>query len=367
MPTSGSFLRDMLGLLSQWIGSGAPAPNRVAPPAKTPSTSASDAGASRPPNILEPRVLMIVYNPVVDATRGKRLIETLGWNDPDQLAAGYIADIHECSGGLVNYQIAARVLADEVPVKKDGFQYKPSDLVEHLRSNTGFHDPDAVDYEAILDKFNLIQRIEEGEFDEVWLFGGPYFGFYESSMAGAGAFWCNAPVVPNSERCSRRFVIMGFNYERGIGEMLEDLGHRTEAALARQFGSETVLARAYNPNQLSASAGAPANPFERLVRYDRTAPGLANVGVLHYAPNSLRDYDWGNPRPVLSCCDDWLLFPNLPDPPNYRLVNTREWGNGDIRQHHKWWLKHLPRAAGETNGVSNNWWTYTIDVNQVKR
>ena len=27
---------------------------------------------------------------------------------------------------------------------------------------------------------------------------------------------------------TRRFVIMGFSYERGVGEMLENMGHRAE-------------------------------------------------------------------------------------------------------------------------------------------
>jgi hypothetical protein len=38
--------------------------------------------------------------------------------------------------------------------------------------------------------------VARGEIDEIWLFGGPYFGFYESRMAGPGAFWCNAPPLP---------------------------------------------------------------------------------------------------------------------------------------------------------------------------
>jgi len=28
---------------------------------------------------------------------------------------------------------------------------------------------------------------------------------------------------------------MGFNYERGVGEMLEDLGHRAESILSHVF------------------------------------------------------------------------------------------------------------------------------------
>ncbi|MBI4787880.1 MAG: hypothetical protein HY782_12625 [Chloroflexi bacterium] len=345
-------------MLSRLLGS-RPAPP---PPAPTPPPPPVPPPPDDTPALMQPRVLMIVYNPVVDAA-GNKLIQTLGWRDPDQLAAGYIADVKECSAGFVDYQIVERIEADELPVKKDGFQYAPSDFVGFYRAGSGFHDPDAVDYEAIVAKFNLLQRIANNEIDEVWLFGGPYFGFYESTMAGAGAFWCNAPPVPNTANCPRRFVIMGFNYERGVGEMLEDLGHRTESVLAHLFRSDAAIGRAYNSS--AAPIVQSANLFERFITYDRTAPGRANVGVLHFAPNSVADYDWGNATRVQSCADDWLLFPNLPDPPNLRAVDCGDWGNGDIREHHKWWFKRLPKAPGVTDGVSNNWWQFTIDVNRA--
>ena len=86
------------------------------------------------------------------------------------------------------------------------------------------------------------------------------------------------------------------------------------------------------------------------------------MGLLHYAPNSTRDYEWGNATPVQSCADDWLLFPNLPNPPNYRTMTCADWGNGDIREHHKWWLKRMSKVAGSVNGILNNWWQYLIQV-----
>jgi hypothetical protein len=47
-------------------------------------------------------------------------------------------------------------------------------------------------------------------------------------------------------------------------------------------------------------------------------------------------------------------------------VTSAEWGRGEIRAHHQWWLKHLPHAAGRQNGIHNNWWQYVMDVNNVK-
>jgi hypothetical protein len=167
-------------------------------------------------------------------------------------------------------------------------------------------------------------------------------------MVGPGAFWCNSPPMPRRDGISRRFVIMGFNYERGVGPMLESFGHRVESHLKhtwrRQRGED--------------------NLWERFIRYDHVAPGRANCGWMHYAPNSLADYDWGNPTRVRSNCDDWLNFPNFQGV--WREVDCRDWGNGDMRAHHKWWFHHLPKAPGETLGIANNWWRYAVDPNAVR-
>jgi hypothetical protein len=47
-----------------------------------------------------------------------------------------------------------------------------------------------------------------------------------------------------------------------------------------------------------------------------------------------------------------------------RQVNCTEWGNGDVRAHHRWWLNHLPNAPGRSEGKLNNWWAYVTDFNR---
>lgn len=334
------------------------------PPPPPPPPPPADTGELVP---MQPRVLAIVYNPVVDMVTGKKLIEAMQWNNPSDLMAGYIADVSEASGGLVNYQIVDTIEANEIPIKLDGFRYSPQTYMNVARSGIGAHDPDAVDYNAILMRHNILDRVAAKEFDEVWLFGGPYFGFWESAMAGAGAFFSNGGPIANTAQCPRKFLVMGFNYQRGVGEMLEDISHRAESILARLFHAEQFLGWAYTL-QRSPRTVTNANPtlFERFMYFDQIAPGKANIGTVHYAPNSLADYQWGIATPVLACADDWYQFPNLPTPPNYHLMDARDWGNGDIRAHHKWWLRHLPKATGVTNNIANNWWKYFIDPNNVK-
>lgn len=296
---------------------------------------------------VEPKVLVLNFDPIVKAA-GRRLHEVAGWNDPRTLTATYIADVAECSGEYVRYRVVEWVDVDAYPVKKDGFRYTDDSYLRCLRGEAGWHQPDAIDYHAILRQFAIPERVDAGAIDEVWIWAFPYAGLWESTMAGAGAYFCNSPPV-EGVATSRLFVIMGFNYERGVGEMLEDLGHRAESILTHVFGScEPKESHAWN----------------RFTLTERVAPGRAGVGSIHFAPNSRMDYDWGNPTMVWSACDDWLNYPNLTG--ERRRVNCREWGNGDIRAHHRWWLGHLPRAPGRTASRLNNWWAYAVDFNHYQ-
>jgi hypothetical protein len=125
--------------------------------------------------------------------------------------------------------------------------------------------------------------------------------------------------------------------------MLENFGHRAESIMEHVFRNV-----------------APANNlWRRFILYDKIAPGNAACGNVHFAPNSERDYDWGNRRMVRSTCDDWLNYPALSN--HVRMVNSSEWGNGDMRAHHMWWFKHFPHVDGSTiNGVADNWWQYIV-------
>jgi len=303
---------------------------------------------NEPAHITTKKVIVIVYNPVMNNSTGQKLIEQQNWMRPEDLATGFMADILQFSFGMGRYQIIERVDVDTFPAKVDGFQYSAQEFMDVLRGAKPPYMPQEVNYHAILNQFNILNRVANNEIDEVWIFGPPHAGFYESIMAGPGAFWCNSSPLPGTSKSKRRFVIMGFNYERGVGEMLESFGHRVESILAETF------------KHLDGEA----NLWKRFTRHENIAPGRSAVGSIHFAPNSERDYDWNNPRFVNSECDDWLRnFPNFPG--TIRQVNANEWGNGDIRLHHQWWMKHIPHVAGRKNGVHNNWWQYILDPHNV--
>ena len=306
---------------------------------------------------IDKKVLVISYNPRIRSRGAQPLNKIQGWNDPQKLTDQYVADMLECSYGYVRYQVVQFMDLDEWPLKADGFRYDEATYYQG-RQGKGWHDGmgpngqprDLFNYPALVNQYNLIERADAGELDEVWLWGMPYAGFWESHMVGPDGYFVNSNPMTYQGRGLRRFIIMGFNYERGAGETLHDFGHRTESIMKRRWDK----------------ARAPENLWERFGRYDKASPGRAEVGLVHWAPNTLTEYEKDNTRTVMSACDNWLHFPTLTGAP--RPVTCTEWGvtagmpSGEVEhQHMKWWLKHLPHAAGQTCGVSNNWWEYCCD------
>jgi hypothetical protein len=337
--------------------------------------------------MLTPRVLLMIHNPIIQAEGGKRLNQVLGWNDPDQLCAQYIQDVAEASHGYVRYRIAERMEMDEFPLKQDGFRYTDESYLRTWRARAGFHQPDTADYPALLKRCDFVRKLEANQVDELWMIAFPYAGYYESCMGGRSAIWCNGPVIPGTHNVSRRFVVMGFNFERGVGEMLENLGHRAESIMEHVFAdvpegrvsdgsmvSEGVkvslwdrllgsigLRQPATSNLQPATIDLSGNLWKQFTRYDKTHPGMAACGNVHFAPSSTSDYDWGNRRAVLSNADDWLNYPNVTG--LAREMRCEEWGNGDIRLHHIWWFKRFPHVEGATpTGKLNNWWRYVAGL-----
>lgn len=340
-----SFLQSLWDFIASLFGRKKPT---QAPQPQIPSKPADDP--NEPAQVTVSKVLVIVYDPVMDPASGKKLSEQMGWGRTEDLATGFMSDILQFSHGMARYQVVERIDVDEFPAKVDGFRYTPQTFMDVLRNVSSPHMPQEVGYYAILNQFDVLSRVAKKEIDEVWVSGFPHAGFYESIMAGPNAFWCNAPALKNTESSGRRFVVMGFSYERGVGEMLESFGHRVESIMHKTF--ESLMAE--------------ANLWQRFIRYEKVAPGKAAVGNIHFAPNSERDYDWNNPSTVKSECYDWLL--NFPDfKGDVRDVTASEWGHGDIRAHHQWWLKHLPHVAGRQNGIHNNWWQYIINPQNIER
>lgn len=319
-----------------------------APPKNTSPGSSSPLESS-----LTKKIQLLIFNPVLRNHGNQTLVKYLGWRDPDQLTSQIIKDLKDSSGGFVDYQIAERIEAEEFGgPKTDGFVYTEDSYLDCISKPASCHKPDETNYIQILTKYRSCEKRNQGYIDEVWIWSGPYFGsHWELTLVGPGAFWFNSPPVEGAS-CTKLLPIMGFNYERGMGEALESYGHRVESTMRQVYGGWDSK----NGN----------SPWDIFTRREIDAAGQARCGNIHFAPASQSDYDWGNDHVVKSACDDYLNYPNLPNPPIFKDISCSIW-ECDGYKFKKWWFAHLPRNNVHTGGKWNNWWRYIVDFeNAIK-
>jgi hypothetical protein len=224
------------------------------------------------------------------------------WSQVNALIEEYTEAIIQASHKILVYKPVKKLDIPLYPIFTDGRQYNDLTWAQARQNGqTALRDANGnfplADYERIIRDYSILQGIQAGVIDEVWMFGGPYFGFYESRMAGQRAFWCNAPGI---EQNCRRFVMMGFNYERGVREMMHSFGHRAESILAIHFGSQQFLGQLYSQQPTPA----PRNDYEKW---------LLEHGSVHRAPGG-EDYGQNEYEWVSALKQSWwapIIDPNI--------------------------------------------------------
>ena len=291
------------------------------------------------------KVLVLNYDPVHE---GKRLHELFGWNDPRRMAEGFVADMEQASGGRLKLEIAEWRDLNEIYAREDGGRFTVEEYVRNRRSGKGWPEKIMADYPRIFAEQGVAPMIDDGRVDEVWIFSDHYFGIWEASMAGPGAFFINGGVYPEVP-VKRPFAFFGFNYERGVAEMVHNASHRTECTMNRVYGQWNLKEPRSNWDKFSAN-------------HDQSQ-GRAGVGTCHWPPNAQHDYDYSNLRVVESWADDFLNYPDLTG--KTQKVSVRTWspdGKDPHRDYLRWYFTRLPKAAGvNPDGRRNNWWRYLYD------
>lgn len=216
------------------------------------------------------------------------------------------------------------------------------------------------DYAAIMRAIGIDKLLQRGV-EQVWIWGyhGGKVGLWESNMASPTG------DVSNSNRDAKdlpvlksTYTVFHYNYQRGLGEAIEDHMHQLEALLNHVDGRDSTPQDQW-PELLFWGKFVGSDASHKIV----TSP--ARCGWTHYAPNSESDYDWQNKRYVESDIEDWH-----PDHTGVtQKINCERWGNDPVRWR-IYWLQAIP---GEGSGLTmkgkplTNWWSFVADWDAAMR
>ncbi len=300
------------------------------------------------------KVYVLIYDPIL--SNGQRLSVSQGWTPYLEQAQQAIDFFDEVSEGHVSFSIEYVEEIDAWPVKIDGFQYNEETYLDVLNGVTEHHEPDILDYYQFLNDTNLgiCDKFNAGEIDEIWTFAGPWFGFYESTLAGSqdgliGFAYNDDGYTLNLTSCTNLIPI-------GIPGA-HTFGHRMEATMKQAYGSWEENRMDHNWDSFG---------LEKAHSPDYSVFGCGSV---HYAPNSRTgndDYDFDIPDTVSSYCDSFFNYPDLGDLPSQGVpVSCSTWGC-TREGYEKWWFGHIPKFSGVgPDRKLNDWWEYLLNPNLI--
>jgi hypothetical protein len=245
------------------------------------------AGSKEP--VAHVRVHLVNVIPVVglDLTF---LWKQMRWNNPRSLVTRYTSAIAAASNGLVQYHIVSdRNVMKPFPLV-DGYQYTGDELREVIERKKNAHTPSFADYKFMLDG-EILDSIRQNQVDEVWIMAHPFAGLWEAAMGGPDAFNVNGGPILETASAGRRFVVMGFNYERGLAEMLESFGHRVERTLSRAFGADQQLDWYYRRENYGVVPRPAVTQWEQYLSDHGTVHRDAGAPKLN-PDGSAADYSW---------------------------------------------------------------------------
>jgi hypothetical protein len=283
--------------------------------------------------------------------------------------------------------------------------------------------PAPVDYATLavtpfpeLDGYSMVDLVEKGEVDLVWVLAAPDdCGFRENALVGnkdinqnpVGEKWWPFPA-----KCSRSFFVNSGASDARAYDAYCHCAEGVMSAMCDGFGGNwprTYPYIVYSPTRLDFTTTyvRKLHLFERFRLGDfwtgtgaYASRGNGNCGTSHFPPNARRDasgsydgdyayYDLQSWQRYIDCAaDGWLAYPSLTS--TTRKLNGYDFGafnhyaegaaaySGSFGaspelhpsfrfgtdSYHLWWFSHLPHNSGVANGKLNNWWPYLFDFNR---
>jgi uncharacterized repeat protein (TIGR02543 family) len=313
----------------------------------SPNFGALDADPP-PPDAIFKNVYVIVYDPLL--ANGQTLREFMHWNDPAVITQQTIDFFKQASNNKLNFSVVETTIVNTGwPELTDGFIYTEQTYLPVLANSSLRHLPEGVNYNKIVNtpEFDICGKLNRGEIDEVWIYNGPWFGFYESTLVGPGGYFFNSLPVGSSHGCNKLLPIMGPSPQRALDEAIHNFTHRTESTMVKVYGSWQQNNTSHNWNKFA------------LVQAQSANYSYSGCGSSHYPPNATSDYNYSNPSPVPSNCDDFYNYPNLSDPLQVsQSITCSAWGCTGIG-YYDYWFNHMPSYPGcGSDAIANDWWKF---------
>lgn len=332
-----------------------------------------NAESQTPTGRLNLKVAVINYSPILENQDNQPYWKACGWTDPKEIVPMVIEGWKKATDGMVQMEVVYWKNLDIFPYMGGENQFgqrrytdetywqaytsRWNGAIDAKLANPGYA------MTLTNDCPEIIPMVERGEVDHVLMFGGPYFGYWETIMVGKGAYWCNSsPLHLTNERI---FVINGMNTERP-GNGLHNYGHGLgESGIGAWFFNDRL---GYDNRKTPATNANDFVLFTRCAKFTGENGQPIHCGNTHFVPNSHKDYDYNNPSNVLCSADQWREYPNLTAKP--RIMNNSDWAEGrkwkgkiaaDDETYQSWWWNHIPRKMGIHRGHICNWITYSLN------